>query len=1180
MTNPPFRPRGGPNSDSRVLAELARLWDQAAHKMAGKGEQLTQKKLAAKSRVPLTTVNTWATGSSLPRDLDALDMVGATLAEWADDNPPNLRQWERLLRTDQSARDISGADSRDGVLAGWPLAQVGDPFALEVHQPVQPADPRPGLPVLPAYVPREHDEMLGTIVRRAAGGRSGIAVLVGGSSTGKTRACWEALQLLRDRPEKWRLWHPIDPSRPGAALRELPGIGRRTVVWLNEAQFYLDVPEGGLGEQVAAGLRELLRDPDRAPVLVLATLWPQFWDSLTDRPAGRNDPHDQARELLVGHDITVPATFSAGQLRELRQSEDPRLAQAAKAAQDGQVIQFLAGAPVLLAQYRNAPPAATALISAAMDARRLGMGIALPQAFLQAAAPGYLTDAEWDALDDDNWLEQALAYTAKQAKGARGPLTRIRRRSARARFQDSDQKLACVIGGPVHRLADYLDQHGRQHRANQIPPADFWVAAASYADPSDLRTLAEEALDRGLYRDAAQLYKNAAAHGDIHGVHSLLKDLYTLHFTDLRPLAWAAAHASTDDPAAVAGLLDALREAGAANQVATLADRAATGAPLNPYAVAKLLKALREAGAANQVATLADRAATGAPLNPYAVAELLKALREAGAADQVATLADRAATGAPLDDPAVVAWLLKALREAGAANQVATLADRAATGAPLDDPRAVAELLKALREAGAANQVATLLARDPAAHAPLDDPAVVAWLGALRQAGATSQISTLARRAVDHASLDDPRVVARLLDALRWAGATSQVSTLLDRDPAAHARFDNPGKVAELLKALREAGAANQVTTLADRAATGAPLDDPGAVAELLKALREAGAANQVTTLLARDPAAHVAVDLLDFDRFLRAELHAAADQLEPVPRGLRRISRAIRGTPLGAAVRPGTPLGAAVRPGTPLGAAVRAGNPRGIAAPVRAGNPRGVAGLLDTLREAGAANQVATLADRAATGAPLDDPRAVAELLKALREAGAANQVATLADRAATGAPLNPYAVAELLKALREAGAANQVATLLARDPAAHAPLNPYAVPGLLEALREAGAADQVATLADRAATGAPLDDPRAVAELLKALREAGAADQVATLLARDPAAHAPLDRVYAVAELLDALREAGAQEHAKVLIDKLPGAALFELFREQEGHKERFRFGREADGSPAEPWDWKDLS
>ena len=176
-----------------------------------------------------------------------------------------------LARLAGEVRDALARPDGDVTVAGRPLEEVTDPFVLEVHRPVQPEDAPPGLPVLPPYVPREHDQVLGQVVRAAAGGRSGIAVLVGGSSTGKTRACWEALALLRDQDPPWRLWHPIDPSRPDAALAELPGIGPRTVVWLNEAQFYLDPAEAALGEQVAAGLRELLRDPGRAPVLVLAT---------------------------------------------------------------------------------------------------------------------------------------------------------------------------------------------------------------------------------------------------------------------------------------------------------------------------------------------------------------------------------------------------------------------------------------------------------------------------------------------------------------------------------------------------------------------------------------------------------------------------------------------------------------------------------------------------------------------------------------------------------------------------------------------------------------------------------------------------------------------------------------------------------------------------------------------
>jgi TIR domain len=360
--------------------------------------------------------------------------------------------------------------------AGRLLAEVTDPFALEVHRPVQPEDVPPGLPVLPDYVPREHDRLLGHVVAAAAAARSGIAVLVGGSSTGKTRACWEALGLLRDQDQPWRLWHPIDPSRPDAALRELPDIGPRTVVWLNEAQFYLDTADAGLGERVAAGLRELLRDPGRSPVLVLATLWPEFWDTLTVRPAsGSGDPHAQARELLAGHDIAVPAAFTPAQVSQLAATADPRLALAAGSAQNGEVIQFLAGAPELLARYRNAPTVAQAMISAAMDARRLGMGAGLPQAFLTDATSGYLTDDQWDGLGED-WAEQALAYAAVPCQGARGPLTVIRPRPGRAGRRNPPGQPAgptATADGPLYRLADYLDQYGRAHRASQIPPPGF-----------------------------------------------------------------------------------------------------------------------------------------------------------------------------------------------------------------------------------------------------------------------------------------------------------------------------------------------------------------------------------------------------------------------------------------------------------------------------------------------------------------------------------------------------------------------------------------------------------------------------------------------------------------------------------------------------------------------------------
>ncbi|MGW7199557.1 hypothetical protein [Streptomyces chryseus] len=147
---------------------------------------------------------------------------------------------------------------------------------------------------------------------QAAAGTSRIAVLVGGSSTGKTRTCWEALRLLHEPGEPWRLWHP-DPTQSDAVLTELANLAPHTVVWLNEAHFYLSSTP--TGEKVASGLRALLHDSRRAPVLVLATLWPGHWQTLTTRVDP--DLHGQARQLLDSHKIKVPERFTDADLSAL-----------------------------------------------------------------------------------------------------------------------------------------------------------------------------------------------------------------------------------------------------------------------------------------------------------------------------------------------------------------------------------------------------------------------------------------------------------------------------------------------------------------------------------------------------------------------------------------------------------------------------------------------------------------------------------------------------------------------------------------------------------------------------------------------------------------------------------------------------------------------------------------------
>ncbi|MEU3640964.1 hypothetical protein AB0H23_32665 [Streptomyces albogriseolus] len=1011
---------------------------------------------------------------------------------------------------------------------GRPVGELGaDPrllldAGLGVHPAVDVDGAREQFGLLPAYVRRRHDEDLQAVVEAAARGsepRSGVAVLVGRSSTGKTRALWEA---VRELPEKWRLWHPLTAQN---LLDGLDDVAPRTVLWLNEAQNYLD---GSAGEQAAARLRELLADPLRGPVLILGTLWPDHWNDLTTKPK----EHANAGALLSGHKIDVPDNFSARDLAALEESGagadapvDPRLAAAARRAQGGQVTQFLAGAPWLMERYQAARGATRALIDAAMDARRMGAGPHLPLNWLEEAALGYLDDTEYRTRGRD-WLAKALAYVTEPYNDVPGILTEV---STEAPRNQRGRRRTDTPTGVHYLLADYLDQHARLERAGIIPPIDFWTAAVQHAHPTDWTALSDAAWNRGLYRDATQLWKGATAYGTPRSTDVILWGLRKVHPTDRRPTHWIAAHTALDDPHEVTRLLRDLWRAGARDEVAVLLARSpATHVDLGrPRDVGDLLTAFCEVGAGDQIAVLLARnpAAHASLDDLLAIDRLVDALRYLEAHQQVTVLFERAVAHTNLDDPRGVATLLKMLRSEdhrcdrtpavtstgsgvvgqGVDEQVsALLARNPAAHASVDNPGAVARLLNELQRAVASEQV-TALAERAAAHAALSGTSAVAWLlQELREAGASEQVSVLlARNPAAHALLDDPNAVAWLLQELRKAGASEQVSVLLARNPAAHAPLDDPHAVTKLLEELQKAGADDQASMLAGRVAAKAVLDAPRAVAWMLERLQKAGKDDQVAVLLARNPAAHTSLD-----------------------------------------------------------------------------NPRAVAWLLQELRKAGANEQVTTLAERAAAHASLDAPSAATELLRELRKAGADDHATTLAERAAAHAPLDhPTAVTKLLRELRKAGADDH-ATTLAERAAAHAPLDdPRAVTFLLEELQKAGKDDQVAVLVARnPAAHTSLDLPRDVAMLLQELRKAGANEQV-TALAERAAAHVPLNNWPAVDELLEELQRAGADEQATTLAERLPAAELFQQFTGLGRNQEQFRLGREPDGSPAPSWTWDDL-
>lgn len=376
--------------------------------------------------------------------------------------------------------------------AGGPGKPIGDwdPHALEVHPagtgPIATGASRKQ--ALSGYVPRAHDQVLADAVREAAEGLSRMLFLVGSSSTGKTRACWEAVQPLA--AQGWRLWHPFDPTRAESALAALHQVAPRTVVWLNEAQHYLDDEQ--IGERIAAALHSLLNDLDRGPVLVLGTLWEGFSEKYLALPLpGRPDPHSQVRAVLSGRLLSIPDTFDEEALAAaaaLALDGDALLEDAlGRASVHGRLAQDLAGAPELLRRYNSGSPAVRALLQAAMDARRLGVGLHLPQSFLTDAALDYLNAHDYDLLDE-GWAKAAYEDLVKHVHGKQAPLSRPKARLSHA---------PAPVAGPVFRLADYLEQHGRSTRRHLYPPASFWEAARTHVSRAeDLTALAAAARSR------------------------------------------------------------------------------------------------------------------------------------------------------------------------------------------------------------------------------------------------------------------------------------------------------------------------------------------------------------------------------------------------------------------------------------------------------------------------------------------------------------------------------------------------------------------------------------------------------------------------------------------------------------------------------------------------------------
>ncbi|MEU4797853.1 helix-turn-helix transcriptional regulator [Streptomyces sp. NPDC023327] len=399
------------------------------------------------------------------------------------------------------ATEVSGwlaAWSRVGSVSvrrpsGALLVRDARPRALGVHAAIQVTGPATAADELPVYVPRDVDARL-----RAALAAGRFVLLVGGSSVGKTRSAWEAVRAER---ADWWLVQPPDATAL-AALAAAPA--PRTVVWLDEFQNYLS---DGL---TPATIRALLAG--EAETVLVGTLWPDHYFRFTAKPgAGEDDLFRREREVLKQAEVIDLADRLTPAERELADAaarDDPRIRVALTSADYG-MTQVLAAAPHLVLRWEQASdPYARALITAAVDARRLGVEGGVPTALLTAAVPAYLAPSEIARAPQD-WFARATAYATRELHGATSVLNPL-----------PGREMGTVAG---YTVADYLLQHGAATRRASVPADSVWQAYADHLTGADLWRTGRAAEDRGLFRQAEQIYSAAA--GDLAQARSSLIDL-------------------------------------------------------------------------------------------------------------------------------------------------------------------------------------------------------------------------------------------------------------------------------------------------------------------------------------------------------------------------------------------------------------------------------------------------------------------------------------------------------------------------------------------------------------------------------------------------------------------------------------------------------------------------------
>jgi hypothetical protein len=478
---------------------------------------------------------------------------------------------------------------------------------------------------LTSYVKRDFDVRLQDVIAKGVDAGC-FVVLMGGSSTGKTRSLYEA--VMNVVPDWWL----VQPTRTRDIVDLVEAPIDKIVLWLDDLHRFLGGEPALTNDMVTRLVRKR--------TIVVGTLWPEEYHArktlrCTDGP----DTHADGRRLLESADVvSVPDGFTEKEHEAAADLAltDSRL-RAAIAVSDAGITQVLAAGPDLVHRWEQAPdPYTKAVITAAADARRLGVQGPLSEEALTAAMAGYLTPTQRVA-PPDTWLERALRHATAPLNGAVSALTPVA------------GPQAGVSAGFV--VADYLVQHIRRVQRTACPPESLWTALTDFVEfPDDLRRLAAAAIARLRYR-YAELALRRLMNTDGRASEDLatllvrrdrIAEAITLlgqpnaqtdrgrttrraELADLQSRAEALSEAATHDELARARYAELLADAGHTDRVRT---RVAAG---DINAIDQLADLLAERGCLGE---LRELAATGSVLADERLADLLAPQRPLDLTDE------------------------------------------------------------------------------------------------------------------------------------------------------------------------------------------------------------------------------------------------------------------------------------------------------------------------------------------------------------------------------------------------------------------------------------------------------------------------------------------------------------------------------------------------------------------